>query len=80
MHGQKKDRIFEYWKERNNNLKNNDMKNLTFSKIKQIKKAMPIYVVLKNDSSKLLRDMDIIAMSYDFMDLQGVDGVLTVIH
>lgn len=41
--------------------------------------AKPIYVVLKNNSSKLLRDMDIVAMSYDFIDLQGVDGVLTVI-
>jgi len=44
-----------------------------------MKKVKPIYVVLKNDPSKILKDMDIIAMSYNFMDLQGVDGILTVI-
>ena len=45
-----------------------------------MKNAKPIYVVLKNDTSKLLKDMDIIAMSYDFMELQGIEGVLTVIY
>ena len=45
-----------------------------------MKNAKPIYVVLKNDPSKLLKDMDIIAMSYDFMELQDVEGVLTVIN
>lgn len=44
-----------------------------------MKKVKPIYIVVKNDTSKLLKDMDIIAMSYDLMELQGIEGVLTVI-
>ena len=44
-----------------------------------MKNVKPIYIVVRNDPSKLLKDMDIVAMSYDFMELQGIEGVLTVI-
>lgn len=40
-----------------------------------------VYVLLKNDSSKRIVDMEIIAMSYDFRDLQYFNGtVLTVMY
>lgn len=55
------------------------MKKYKVNKQNEMVSARPIYVVLKNDPSKRLMDMDIVAMSYDFMELQEIKGVLTII-